>query len=322
MPAEPVDEHDEDLEADAADTGYSEYRPKKFHIGRPHPDILVESASLAATDLPDLHYTLALPRQLIDGGALSSPQLETVAYCSQVHEQWLPFEQTVVSRARHKHGKRISEDAAPTTRDPVRKGFFLGDGAGVGKGRQLAGIIYENWLRGRKRHIWLSVSADLREDARRDLKDIGAAGVACHKLLSLDGTAMQSLDGVMFCTYSGLISAARVGKRVRPVPRLDLLVQWCGGAAFDGCIMLDECHKAKNLVPPAGRQPTRMGLAVKELQELLPRARVVYCSATGCSEPSNMAYMTRLGLWGPNTFFPLGFDAFRRSFEQGGVGMM
>jgi len=48
-------------------------------------------------------------------------------------------------------------------------GFFLGDGAGVGKGRQLAGIIYENWLNGRKKHIWLSASSDLSFDARRDL---------------------------------------------------------------------------------------------------------------------------------------------------------
>ncbi len=48
-------------------------------------------------------------------------------------------------------------------------GFFLGDGAGVGKGRTLSGIISENFLKGRKKHIWLSVSADLRLDADRDL---------------------------------------------------------------------------------------------------------------------------------------------------------
>lgn len=32
--------------------------------------------------------------------------------------------------------------------------FKLGDGAGVGKGRTLAGIIYENYLLGRKRALW------------------------------------------------------------------------------------------------------------------------------------------------------------------------
>jgi len=40
----------------------------------------------------------------------------------------------------------------------TRRGFFIGDGAGVGKGRQLAGTILENWLHGRTKHIWLSVS--------------------------------------------------------------------------------------------------------------------------------------------------------------------
>ena len=37
-----------------------------------------------------------------------------------------------------------------------------------------------------------------------------------------------------------------------------------------------------------------MAAAVQELQNLLPRARVVYCSATGVSEVGNMAFMTRL----------------------------
>ena len=44
-------------------------------------------------------------------------------------------------------------------------GFFLGDGVGLGKGRQLAGIILDNWNQGRKRHLWVSVSADLMQDA-------------------------------------------------------------------------------------------------------------------------------------------------------------
>ena len=34
---------------------------------------------------------------------------------------------------------------------------FSGDGAGVGKGRTIAGIIYENYLHGRKRALWYVV---------------------------------------------------------------------------------------------------------------------------------------------------------------------
>jgi len=32
--------------------------------------------------------------------------------------------------------------------------------------------------------------------------------------------------------------------------RLHQLVDWCGGSAeFDGCLVFDECHKAKHFVP-------------------------------------------------------------------------
>jgi len=38
------------------------------------------------------------------------------------------------------------------------------------QGRQLAGIIVENWLKGRRKGIWVSVSVDLKFDAERDLQ--------------------------------------------------------------------------------------------------------------------------------------------------------
>ena len=40
-------------------------------------------------------------------------------------------------------------------------GFFIGDGAGVGKGRQIAGVILDNYARGRRRAIWISTSTVL-----------------------------------------------------------------------------------------------------------------------------------------------------------------
>ena len=53
-------------------------------------------------------------------------------------------------------------------------GFFLGDGAGVGKGRQIAALILEHKRTGGSRCLWVSVSNDLRYDAVRDLTDVGA----------------------------------------------------------------------------------------------------------------------------------------------------
>ena len=77
-------------------------------------------------------------------------------------------------------------------------------------------------------------------------------------------------------------------------------------------IVFDE---AKNLVPTGASKPSKTGLTVLQLQKKLPKARIVYCSATGASEPRNMAYMSRLGMWGPNTQFP-SFHDFIKAVER------
>ena len=84
--------------------------------------------------------------------------------------------------------------------------------------------------------------------------------------------------------------------------RFKQIVKWCGGEEYEGLIVFDECHRAKNLNPGASSSyRSKTGEAVLLLQASMPRARVVYCSATGASEPRNMAYMGRLGLWGGGT---------------------
>ena len=42
------------------DVSYTVYRPKKLHIGVPHPDPVVENTSMAAVDPPELWYNLKL----------------------------------------------------------------------------------------------------------------------------------------------------------------------------------------------------------------------------------------------------------------------
>ncbi|XP_014490218.1 protein FORGETTER 1 isoform X2 [Vigna radiata var. radiata] len=202
----------------------------------------------------------------------------------------------------------------------ARAGFFVGDGAGVGKGRTIAGLIWENWHHGRRKALWISVGSDLKFDARRDLDDVGAACVEVHALnklpySKLDSKSVGIREGVVFLTYNSLIASSEKGRT-----RLQQLVQWCG-PGFDGLIIFDECHKAKNLVPEAGSQPTRTGEAVLDIQERLPEARVVYCSATGASEPRNLGYMVRLGLWGDGTSF-LDFREFLGALDRGGVGAL
>ena len=70
---------------------------------------------------------------------------------------------TVEARYRKLHLFDVDVPGAVT----FRRGFFLGDGTGCGKGRQVAAIILDNWLKGRRRALWISKSDTLIEDARR-----------------------------------------------------------------------------------------------------------------------------------------------------------
>ncbi|CAB3402081.1 unnamed protein product [Caenorhabditis bovis] len=279
---------------------YAEYRPAKLRSGIAHPDSVVESASLSSVAPPDVKYQISIPEYLIDLGHISALQLEAVIYACQMHERRMPS------------GERY--------------GYLIGDGAGVGKGRTVACIIFENYLQGRKRAIWLSVSSDLKFDAERDLRDVGAPNIGVYALNKMKYAKISGKEngcikkGVIFATYTSLIGECRGAKSRKYRSRIKQLIQWFG-VEYDGVIILDECHRAKNLVPSTGGKPTKTGRMVLELQKALPNARVVYASATGATEPRNMAYMTRLGLWGERQAFPE-FTDFISAVERRGVGAM
>lgn len=289
-----IDVEREEDEGGTVGETFTDYRPPKLSLGRPHPDPVVETSSLSAVQPPEPTYDLKIMSELEQSKALSCLQIETLVYACQKHLHHL--------------------------QNGARAGFFIGDGAGVGKGRTIAGLIWENWQLGRHKAIWISVGSDLKFDARRDLDDVGAACVEVHALnklpySKLDSKAVGIKDGVVFLTYSSLIASSEKGRS-----RLQQLVQWCG-SDYDGLLVFDECHKAKNLIPEAGGQATRTGEAVVEFQARLPEARVIYCSATGASEPRNMGYMVRLGLWGAGTCFPK-FHDFLGALDKGGVGAL
>ncbi|MEO0031786.1 MAG: hypothetical protein RIS94_1544, partial [Pseudomonadota bacterium] len=66
---------------------------------------------------------------------------------------------------------------------------------------------------------------------------------------------------------------------------------------------------------------SEQGIAGVRLQNLLPRARVLYASATGASDVNNLAYATRLGLWGPETAFA-SRETFVTEIRAGGIAAM
>ncbi|XP_066460838.1 protein strawberry notch homolog 2 isoform X1 [Eleutherodactylus coqui] len=289
-PSNPVVEEDDDDDEDAEELGhtetYADYMPSKSKLGIQHPDRVVETSTLSSVPPPDITYSLSLPSSIVDKGLLSALQLEAIVYACQQHEVVLPGGQ--------------------------RAGFLIGDGAGVGKGRTVSGIILENFLKGRKKALWFSVSNDLRCDAERDLRDIEASCIPVHALSKIKYGDTSASEGVLFATYSALIGESQAGGQHRT--RIRQIIDWCG-ENFNGVVVFDECHKAKNA------SCTKMGRAVLELQNNLPLARVVYASATGASEPKNMIYMSRLGIWGEGTSFST-FDEFLHAIEKRGVGAM
>ena len=58
-------------------------------------------------------------------------------------------------------------------------------------GPMAAGLVLENWRCHRRRHVWLSVGADLKIDSRRDLDDVGAPDVEVY---ALNKMPYQDLD--------------------------------------------------------------------------------------------------------------------------------
>ncbi|MEW5318589.1 MAG: hypothetical protein WDW38_009802 [Sanguina aurantia] len=288
---------EEDESAEHAEI-YTNYLPlkvqDKFPSARPHPDPIVETSSLSGVVPPNITYQHHLEEDVVSG-RISNAQLETVVYAMMRFQQRLE--------------------------DESRAGFFLGDGAGVGKGRQIAALIKEFRATGGKRVLWVSTSADLRFDARRDLTDMRCPDVEVFPRAknSLPKGDLSKLfpSGVLFVTYSLLVRknggedgdepapvAAPVARRTKAQTlsdrfpaesRLTQIVNWLGEGDGECLIILDECHKAKNLVHEIASESTQTGMAVALLQMKLPNARVLYSSATGASEPRNLLYMLRLG---------------------------
>ena len=215
--------------------------------------------------------------------------------------------------------------AAPDDCDTAvqfRKGWFFGDGTGAGKGRQVAGVLLDNWLKGRRRAVWISKSDKLLEDAQRDWRALGQEPLLIQPLARVrQGTPIRLDQGILFTTYATLRSDARENR----VSRVQQIVDWLG-SDFDGVIVFDESHAMQNAGGGKSERgdsaPSQQGRAGLRLQHALPDARILYVSATGATTPENLAYAARLGLWGgPDAPFPTR-EAFMDAVETGGVAVM
>ena len=324
---------------------YEAWRPSVARVpgAVPHPTPLVQSAAMAAVPHPRPSYRPMLPERVVSDGALSDAQLESVALAGEAHSRYLAARYRIGSgwetvRRCGDDGEPLDGAADPETADgetlsePVRfrRGWMLGDGTGAGKGRQVAALVLDRWLKGQRRALWLSQSDKLLEDARRDWTALGGRETDVIPLGKFrQGAEIPLTEGILFATYATLRSPARQNR----ASRLDQIVGWLAGTldeddrhAFDGVIVFDEAHAMANAAGGKGNRgdiaPSQQGRAGLRLQHALPDARVVYVSATGATTVPGLAYAGRLGLWASGeTPFETRAE-FVSAMEAGGVAAL
>jgi hypothetical protein len=309
---------------------FEPYRISRIAItgARTHPAPLVESAAMASISAPVPTYKPVLEPSIISRGLLSAEQLETVIYAGEQHRSNF----TVTT---------MTKDGPVTA--IYRKGYYIADGTGTGKGRIAASIIRDSFNQGRDRAIWLTMNELLLKDAVRDWSDILGSPDVFQKWSStkLSDELTIPANTILFGTYAML--RARKREKVKPAAeiapaeppgpkietvmrrRVDQLIDALP-PTFDGVIVLDESGELENADPSVtehgnSREASLQGQTALELQARLPNARIVYISATGTSRIDGLAYASRLHLWGDSTGFA-SQTQFMKAMQKGGTAAL
>ncbi|MEA5512267.1 strawberry notch family protein [Crocosphaera sp. UHCC 0190] len=298
---------------------FSQYQLQAITIdgASPHPSPLVESAAMASVKPPVPTYKPLLPQRLISEGLLSEAQLETVIYAGNAHSQILEGYYRLDD-----HDDLVVCNQENEGANQYRKGYFIGNATGTGKGREVSGVLLDQWLQGNTKAVWISKSASLLEDAKRDWTALGGKPEQIIPLSAFkQGEVINITTGIIFATYATLRTTAKLGK----CSRVEQLVNWLG-EEFSGVICFDESHAMGNCTTTRNsfglKNASQQGLAGLELQRKLPLARVLYVSATGATVVDNLAYAERLGLWIGNELPFLSREEFLNQMHQGGIAAL
>ena len=259
-----------------------------------HPGILDESTAMRSVEMPPASYIPILPAYIQEHGLISNAQIVPVVYAGQSFRYKNP--------------------------DGSRRGFFIGDGTGVGKGREISAIIMDALAHGygKGKAVWISDKHSLIKDAKRDWAGLrnNPDDVFAQEHIT-DKKLEKRNKGIIFTAYSYMKKA-----------RIEQLKHWLG-EDFDGVIVLDECHNVNNVLPQkkafGATKAAVSAINTMDFVDAFPNARVLYVSATGATEVRNLAMLKRLGLWGNSSFSGNGFSNasdFVSSISKGGTAAM
>ena len=146
---------------------------------------------------------------------------------------------------------------------------------------------------GRKRAVWISLTGDLAQDAKRDWTDLGGSPTQIVEISRFKMNEIIGIsEGILFVPYATL----RQQKPQFGQSRLRQIIDWLGND-FDGVIAFDESHAMAHALDTDGSRGkidgTQQGKVGIQLQNHLPDARIVYASATNSVDPPPMSIIRR-----------------------------
>ncbi len=235
-------------------------------------------------------------RTSLRDGLLSDAQLESVIYAGEAHAAISP-DRGPSTRPSMSSPPRPT---TPTNAVRFRRGWFLGDGTGAGKGRQVAGILLDNWLQGPPpRGLGLQIR---QADRGRAARLVGARQERLLDHAALALPAGHADPARPKASSSPPMPRCAPTSATSKVSRVQQIVDWLGcRLRRRDHLRRKPCHaerRRRARANAATRPPRSRAAPGCACSTRCPNARVVYVSATGATTVHNLAYAQRLGLWG------------------------